>query len=80
MNFTPLIAYLKELGAKTAEKVVGPNGAFVSYAMADGTKGTIPVGKKSQEGKLSEFNVLIADNGQAIATINQYKAVDSIEL
>jgi hypothetical protein len=80
MLFISLITHLKELGAKTAEKVVGPNGAFISYVMPDGTKGTIPVGKKSQEGKLAEYNVFVADNGQPIATVNQYKAVDSIEL
>ena len=78
--FISLISHLKDLGAKTAEKVVGPNGAFISYEMPDGTKGTLPVGKKSQEGKLAEYNVLIAENGQAIVTVNQYNVTDSMEL
>lgn len=78
--FISLIEHLKNLGAKTAEKVVGPNGAFVSYVMPDGTKGTLPIGKKSQEGKLADYNVLIAENGQAIATVNNYKSVDAVEL
>ena len=75
-----LIAYLKELGASgTVQLIHGPNGAFIVYYIG-ANKHTMPVGSKSQAGKLNEFNVLITEDGQAIATVNQYKQVEELEL
>lgn len=75
-----LLSYAKELGAKSISKVNGPKGAWISMTMYDDTRQTLPVGKRSQAGKLDEFNVLIAENGQAIATVNHYEAVETVEL
>jgi len=75
-----LLEYLKELGAVKASIVAGPNGKFISYELANGTKATLPVGKRSYEGTLSTFNVLITDEGQAIATINSYVEEESMTL
>jgi hypothetical protein len=74
-----LSEYLKELGAPRCKLVSGPNGRFVSYTV-NGTKSTLPVGKKSQNGTLEEFNVLITDDGQPIATVNHYEQVEELEL
>ena len=74
-----LIDYLKNLGASTVKLVHGPNGAFIVYTIGS-KEHTIPVGKKSQAGTLREFNVLIADDGQPIATVNQYKDVETVAL
>ena len=74
-----LIDYLKNLGASTVKLVHGPNGAFIAYNIG-GKEHHIPVGKKSQAGTLREFNVLIAEDGQPIATVNQYKDVETIAL
>jgi len=84
-----LVEYLKELGAVKASVVKGPNGAFISATkegFVDRTTTpelafTLPVGKKSVNGKISEMNVLFAaDSGQAIATVNQYEELDSMSL
>lgn len=75
-----LITYAKELGAKSISKVNGPAGAFISMVMADDSRMTLPVGKRSQAGKLDEYNILIAENGQAIATVNSYETVETVEL
>ena len=77
---TTLINHLKSIGATSCSKVVGPNGAFISYITPQG-KGSLPIGKKSQEGSLSDYNILIAeDSGQAIATVNNYEEVESLAL
>jgi len=75
-----LITYLRNQGAKTASKVMGPNGAFISIKYADDSVGTMPVGKKSQEGTLKEFGVLETEDGTTIATISQYEEQESVEL
>ena len=75
-----LIEFLKERKAKSVKKVTGPNGAFLSITEKDGEVTTMPIGKKSQEGTLSEYNVLISDDGQAIATINNYQDEETMEL
>ena len=75
-----LLDYLRELGAVKASVVSGPNGKFVSYILANDTKATLPIGKNSYAGTLGTFNILIADNGQAIATINSYEEVESMDL
>ena len=75
-----LIEYLKEQGCVTAQVVAGPNGKFISGIKADGSKITLPVGKKSQNGTLAEFNVLITEEGQAIATVNHYEVAESMAL
>lgn len=73
-----LITHLQELGYTSATKVVGPNGAFISASKADGSKNTFPVGKRSQNGTLEQYNVLITDDGVAIATVNEYKSVQTV--
>lgn len=80
METTKLTDHAKKLGAVSIVKIKGPNGAFMSLLMKDGTKQTMPVGKKSQEGKLADYNVLIADNGVAIATTNNYVEQESVTL
>jgi len=75
-----LLDYLKELGAVKASVVAGPNGKFISYVLANGAKGTLPVGKRSYEGTLATFNVLITEEGQAIATVNSYVEEETMDL
>lgn len=76
-----LLDYAKSLNAKSLSKVSGPNGAFISIVLSDGGKITLPVGKRSQAGKLSEYNILIAsDTNQAIATVNHYEEVEMLQL
>ena len=75
-----LLEYLKELGAIKVELVAGPKGKFIVAIKADESKFTLPVGRKSQNSKLSEMNVLITPEGQAIATANEYAAIESITL
>lgn len=75
-----LTEFLKEQGAKSASKVSGPNGAFISAVKEDGSTFTLPVGKRSQEGSLADYNVLIAESGQAIATVNNYEVQESVDL
>jgi len=77
-----LLEYLQDAGAKFIRKVSGPNGAFISYTTDSWDNSdsifTLPVGKRSQNGKLSEYNVLITDEGQAIATVNEYETVEEL--
>lgn len=73
-----LTDFLKAKGAKSAVIVLGPKGAFISVTNTDNSKYTMPVGKRSQNGKLADFNVLVTEEGVAIATINDYKEVDSM--
>lgn len=76
-----LIEYLKEQGCITASVVAGPNGKFISATKQNGDKLTMPVGKKSQNGTLAEFNVLIAeDTKQAIATVNHYEEIETLAI
>lgn len=75
-----LLEYLKELGAVKASVVSGPNGKFISYTLVNGAVATLPIGKRSYEGTLATFNILIADGGQAIATVNSYVEEESITL
>ena len=87
---TTLVDYAKAQGAKSMQKITGPNGAFISltteidkmiaHTKEDKKAFTIPVGRKSQAGKLGEYNVLITSDGQAIATVNQYSAEESMDL
>ena len=74
-----LLEYLKELGASTARLVSGPNGRFVSYTI-DGKQSTLPVGGKSQNGTLAEFNAFELEDGTVIATVNHYEQVEEVEL
>ena len=75
-----LIEFLKDKGAKSVKKVTGPNEAFLSIVEKDGEITTMPIGKKSQDGTLSDYNVLIAEDGQAIATVSNYQDGESMEL
>ena len=77
---TKLIAHLKSIGATgTVNLINGPNGAFISYSI-NNEQHTMPVGKRSQQGTLETFNVLITEDGTAIATVNHYEEVESLEL
>mgnify|MGYP003665140204 FL=1 len=75
-----LIEHLKAAKAKKVTKVTGPNGAFLSIVGKDDKVFTMPVGKKSQEGAIADYNVLISEDGQAIATINNCNDEESMEL
>ncbi len=75
-----LVDHLKAQGATKVVKVSGPNGAFMSILMKDGSKKTMPIGKKSQEGEIKDYNVLITDDGVAIATTNNYAEVEALDL
>ena len=79
-NSQSLIEYAKAQGAVSLDKVRGPNGAFISLVDADGGKTTLPIGKKSQDGSLADYKILITDDGQAIATVNSYSNVETMEL
>ena len=74
-----LINYLKAQGASSCRLVDGPNGRFVSYTIGT-EQSTLPVGKKSQNGTLAEFNILETEDGTAIATVNHYEQVEELEL
>jgi hypothetical protein len=74
-----LAAHAKTLKAKGCQKVMGPNGAFLVFTDAKGDKlATVPVGKRSQEAALSEYQILVAEDGGFIATANQYETVDTM--
>lgn len=75
-----LLQYAKELGAVKVSKVTGPNGAFISLELADGSKKTLPVGKRSQTGKIADYKVLITDEGVAICTVNNYVEEEAVTL
>ena len=77
-----LVNYLKQEGASGSIKLInGPNGKWISYTV-EGVKNSIPVGgsTSSQNAMLTDMNILIADNGQPIATANIYETVDEVEL
>jgi hypothetical protein len=75
-----MIEVLKAEGFVKASLVSGPNGKFISAVKPDGAKTTYPVGKRSQAGKLEEFNALKTDDGQIIATVNHYEEVQAMTL
>ncbi len=75
-----LLEFCKKLNAKKVTKVNGPNGAFISIIKGDDTTMTLPVGKRSQVGTLSEYSILVAENGQAIVTANNYEVAESLDL
>ncbi len=68
--------YLKENEFVSAKIVAGPNGDFIVAQKSDNSITTFPVGGQSQGvTNLFDYNCLITDDGQAIATINQYSDV-----
>ena len=75
-----LKVWASEQGATSLSKVNGPNGAFISMTFADGSKKTIPCGKRSQNGTLDTYNVLETDDKNFIATVNEYKVAETIAL
>ena len=75
-----LTEYLVSQDCISARKIVGPNGAFISATRKDDTVITLPVGHKSQNGKLNEYNVFVTEDGTAIATVSEYKEIEQIEL
>ncbi len=77
---TSLINHAKSIGGKSINKVVGPNGAFISITLADGTKVTLPIGKKSQNSSIAEYSILVADDGGKIVTCNEYETAETLAL
>lgn len=75
-----LLDYLKSQGAVKATLVNGPNGQFVSATKADESVFTLPVGKKSFNGKLADYNVLEVEAGVFVATVNNYETVETVNL
>lgn len=75
--------YLRKIHASKATIVAGPNGKFISVLYKEGaTPGpkNFPIGKKSQNGELSQFNALCCEDGAVIATVNQYEDLESMDL
>lgn len=75
-----LVDYVKSLGAVSLRKVEGPNGAFISYTLADGATGTLPIGNKSKSASLREYRMLVATDGSMIATASSYKESETMSL
>ena len=78
-----LIDYLKAQGCVSASIINGPNGDFISAKKADNSVFTMPVGKRSQAGKIAEMNVLLVETKQgdlAVATMNNYHEVETVTL
>ena len=75
-----LVKHAQEIGATSMSKVSGPRGAFISFTMADGSKQTIPVGKRSQNGTLEAYNVLETADHNFIATVNEYKVAQTLAI
>jgi hypothetical protein len=73
-----LLQHLKQSGAIKASKVMGPNGAFISWTNAAGVKNTLPVGSNSQDGVLADYGLVEAADGQLIATVNNYEEQDTV--
>ena len=75
------IDYLREAGYVSAELVHGPNGNFVAAINDKGLTTYYPVGKKSQSAtNIADFNYVVSEDGQIIATINDYSTVDKVTL
>ena len=77
--------------AKCAEVKDGPNGAFVAYSTTEDIDdrdagGTIPIGNRSKDGNLEDFNVLMVPSREnpeveiAIATVNLYSGRGVVKL
>ena len=80
-----LVDFLRSQGCKSVDKINGPNGAFLSVTNADGTTSTMPIGNKSKDGKIADYEVLHTtdkETGQpmVIATLSQYETTESLEL
>jgi hypothetical protein len=73
-----LVDYLKGLGCVKAAILTGPKGDFISGSKSNGERVTLPVGKKSQGGDINAMRVLITEDGQAIATMNNYEVVQEV--
>lgn len=86
MEFTSLKDYLVAQGAVKVDKVIGPNGAFLSASDAKGVQVcTIPVGKKSQGASLSEYRLLHTQDSttgepMVVATASQYETAETMSL
>ena len=94
MDALKLIDYLKQQGAVKAAIINNGAGDFVSAEKA-GFKSkeetpelrfTLPIGGRSQGGRIAEMNVIITEDKQdptkkvAIATMNQVKVLDEVSL
>ena len=61
------------------EKIIGPLGNFLSFTKDKwATRETMPIGKRTQNGRLAEYNVLVTEDGTAIATVNAYQVGESL--
>jgi len=80
-----LVDYIKENipDATSLQKWNGDNGAFILVFDKDGNRVfSLPVGSSetSQAAALAEYNVIVTDDGTAIATATNYSQEDSLEL
>ena len=90
-----LLNHAKEIKATSICKVSGPLGAFISiskhsdikvqHSKEDSTKTTIPIGKRSQTGKLADYSLLetsdrVTGQPMLIATVNNYKVTEVLTL
>jgi len=75
-----LAVYGKENGAIKLEKIVGPSGAFISFTKADDSTFTVPCGKKSQVGRLSEYRLFETGSPECeyVATVNNYEVEEEL--
>lgn len=61
------------------EKVIGPLGNFISFTKDKWkSRESMPIGKRSQNGRLADYNVLVTEDGTTIATVNEYKVGESL--
>lgn len=65
--------YAQSINAIDGEIIAGPNGDFISFTLKSGESSTLPIGGNSQgmESPL-DLEVLIFEEGGAVATVNQY--------
>jgi len=82
-NLGNLIEYLRETYEITdVTKMNGPNGAFISFIDGEGNKNSLPVGGKSQEGKLADYSALeiTKEDGtkMVVATTNNYVTEETL--
>ena len=75
------IDYLRESGYVSAELVHGPNGNFVAAFNGKGLTTYYPIGKMSLAcTNIADFNYVVSEDGQIIATINDYSTLDVVKL
>ncbi len=71
--------YAASINAISGKIVAGPKGDFIVFTLPEGKESFLPVGGKSQgmDSPL-DLEVLLFDNGSAVATANQYVSKDEV--